>query len=157
VVEREGREAPCQTAEIPLGMPASDADLDDGLGLDDAVLRQLAFRYGHRAARVLAIARQDPELAVPILPGMPDLMAEVRLAAAEEQALSVADVLLRRTRLGLIAAPDLRDREVIRKVALCLGSVHGWGKQRVDAEVDAWFDTVRAEGLDPAQSLTYSP
>ena len=28
MVEREGREAPCQTAEIPLGMPADDEDLE---------------------------------------------------------------------------------------------------------------------------------
>ncbi len=47
------------------------------------------------------------ELAQPIVPGLPDLLAEVALAARREQALSVGDVLLRRTRLGLLAAREL--------------------------------------------------
>ncbi len=33
MVEREGREAPCRTAEIPLGMPASEGDLLPPVGL----------------------------------------------------------------------------------------------------------------------------
>ena len=36
MVEREGREAPCRTAEIPLGMPADEADLDPPEGLSEA-------------------------------------------------------------------------------------------------------------------------
>ncbi len=33
MVEREGREAPCRTAEIPLGMPATEEDLQPPVGL----------------------------------------------------------------------------------------------------------------------------
>ena len=39
-------------------------------------------------------------MARPIVDGMPDLMAEARIAIEFEQARSLADVLLRRTRLG---------------------------------------------------------
>ena len=110
MVEREGREAPCRTAEIPLGMPATDEDLALPQGLvegdfPDGWRRLLAFRYGHAARNVLEIAADRPEVARPMVVGQPDLLAEATLAARLEQARSVADVLLRRTRLGILAAP----------------------------------------------------
>ena len=73
----------------------------------------LAFRYGHAARNVLQLAGERPELARPIVAGQPDLLAEAVIAARLEQARSVADVLLRRTRLGLLAAPQLRDAEAV--------------------------------------------
>ena len=69
---------------------------------------QLAFRYGHAARAVLDLCEERTELAAPIVPGHPDLLAEVVIAARVEQARSVADVLLRRTRLGLVAARELQ-------------------------------------------------
>ncbi len=72
----------------------------------------LGFRYGHFARNVLRLAGERPELAAPIVEGQPDLLAEAVIAARLEQARSVADVLLRRTRLGLLAAPQLRDRRL---------------------------------------------
>ena len=56
---------------------------------------------------MLALAAESGELAQPIVPGLPDLLAEAVLAARREQARSVADVLLRRTRLWLLAAHAL--------------------------------------------------
>ncbi len=155
MVEREGREAPCQTSEIPLGMPASDADLaiPEGLSEDqlpDGWRELLAFRYGHAARNVLACAGDRPELARPIVPGQPDLLAEAVIAARAEQARSVADVLLRRTRLGLLAAPELRSADAVAPVAEVLGAELGWGRRRVRSEAQAWLDAAEAEGIDPA-------
>ncbi|MBA3867402.1 MAG: glycerol-3-phosphate dehydrogenase/oxidase, partial [Solirubrobacterales bacterium] len=101
LVEREGREAPCHSAEIPLGMEARKEDLEAPDGVGEEALAQLAFRYGHASRAVLAAAREDPKLAAAIVPGRPDLLAEVAIAARHEQARSVADVLLRRTRLAI--------------------------------------------------------
>ena len=137
MVEREGREAPCRTAEIPLGMPASEDDLRAPrrpvarTTCPTARVELLAFRYGHAARNVLKLAGERPELAGPIVPGQPDLLAEAVIAARLEQARSVADVLLRRTRLGLLAAPQLRDAESVRPVAEALGGELGWSADRV--------------------------
>ncbi len=101
IVEREGREAECRTDDIPLGMSARPEDLETSAELPEGATDQLAFRYGHASRAVLDLCEASPELAEPIVPGHPDLMAEVVVAARHEQARSVADVLLRRTRLGL--------------------------------------------------------
>jgi glycerol-3-phosphate dehydrogenase len=150
LVEREGREAPCHTDEIPLGMPARPEDLEAPEGVGEEALDQLAFRYGHAARKVLAIAGEDPKLARPIVPGRPDLLAEVVVAARHEQARSVADVLLRRTRLGLLAAPQLRGAKAVRPVADALAGELGWGRRQRSREAEAWVEVAAEEGIDPA-------
>jgi glycerol-3-phosphate dehydrogenase len=153
LVEREGREAPCHTDEIPLGMPARPEDLEAPAGVGEEALAQLAFRYGHAAGKVLAIAREDPKLARPIAPGRPDLLAEAALAARAEQARSVGDVLLRRTRLGILAAPALRTAKAVRPVADVLGAELGWSRRRRSQEAEAWLEVAAQEGVDPAAAV----
>jgi glycerol-3-phosphate dehydrogenase len=150
LVEREGREAPCHTHEIPLGMEARPGDLEAPAGVGEEATEQLAFRYGHAAHKVLEIARTDPKLAQPIAPGRPDLLAEVVLAARLEQARSVADVLLRRTRLGILAAPELRSAKAVRPVADALGAELGWSRRQRSREAEAWLAVAAEEGTDPA-------
>ena len=60
------------------------------------------------------------------------------IAARLEQARSLADVLLRRTRLGLLAAPQLRDADAVRRVAEALGGELGWSRRQVKREAEAW-------------------
>jgi glycerol-3-phosphate dehydrogenase len=150
LVEREGREAPCHTHEIPLGMPPRPGDLDLPPGVAESATAQLGFRYGHAARKVLDLASAEPRLAQPIVPGRPDLLAEVALAARHEQARSVADVLLRRTRLGILAAPQLRSAKTVRAVADVLGGELGWSRRRRSREAEAWLEVAAREGVDPA-------
>jgi glycerol-3-phosphate dehydrogenase len=156
LVEREGREAPCRTSEIPLGMEARPEDLEAGGWLSDDARAQLAFRYGHAARAVLDLAEGRAELAEPIVAGLPDLRAEVVIAARLEQARSVADVLLRRTRLGILAAADLRDADSVMPVAEAMGGELGWSKDRVREEAEAWVEVARVEGVDPARDVSLS-
>jgi glycerol-3-phosphate dehydrogenase len=153
LVEREGREAPCHTAEIPLGMEAREEDLRAPEGVGEEALAQLAFRYGHAARDVLALAREDSKLARPIVPGRPDLLAEAVIAVRREQARTVADVLLRRTRLGLLAAPQLRGAESVRDVAAAIGGELGWSRREVKRAAEEWPGAVAEAGVDPAGSL----
>jgi glycerol-3-phosphate dehydrogenase len=159
IVERAGRDAPCRTAQLQLGMPASDEDLQPPPGLDAGALPSgwrelLAFRYGHAARTVLALAAAEPHLARPIVPAGPDLLAEAALAARLEQARSVADVLLRRTRLGILAAPALRTAEAVRPVAAAVGAELGWSEERVASEAGRWVAEVASEGIDPAGAVS---
>jgi glycerol-3-phosphate dehydrogenase len=152
LVEREGREAPCHTAEIPLGMPARPEDLEAPDGVGEGSVAQLAFRYGHAARAVLDLAWKEPGLAVPIVAGRPDLLAEAAIAARLEQARGVADVLLRRTRLGILAAAQLRDVDSVRPVAETIGRELGWSRRRVRQEAGAWPAAASEEGIDPARA-----
>ncbi len=62
MVEREGREAPCRTADLPLGMPASDEDLavlgDLGVADHERTADLLRFRYGQFSSKLLRMARR---------------------------------------------------------------------------------------------------
>ena len=150
LVEREGREAPCHTAELSLGREAHPEELDAPDGVGEEAVAQLAFRYGYAARVVLQLARENPKLAEPIVTGRPDLLAEVVIAARREQARCVADVLLRRTRLGLLAAPQLRDAGSVRTVAELLGKELGWSRKQVKREAEAWPAAAEKAGIDPA-------
>jgi glycerol-3-phosphate dehydrogenase len=149
IVERDGRDAPCRTHEIPLGMPANPEDLPQIDGVGDDTLALLGHRYGHAARDVLAVAEERPELRERIVPDLPDLMAEVVIAARAEQANAVGDVLLRRTRLGLLAASTVcaPDSEAARGVARVLGSELGWDDARIESELAAWRDEAASEGI----------
>jgi glycerol-3-phosphate dehydrogenase len=149
IVERDGREAPCRTHEIPLGMPVEVDALPRVEGVSEETLAMFSQRYGYAANDVLAVAEERRELRERIVPGLPDLLAEVVIAARLEQARSVGDVLLRRTRLGLLAAPVVcaPDGEVARTVARVLGDELGWDEAQVESEVAAWQAEAAAEGI----------
>ncbi|HTA11893.1 MAG TPA: glycerol-3-phosphate dehydrogenase/oxidase [Solirubrobacteraceae bacterium] len=154
LVEREARDAPCRTHEIPLGQPISAEDLPRVDGVAEASYRALAGRYGHGAHMVLALAAERPELARPIVAGLPDLLAESALAARHEQARSIGDVLARRTRLALLAASELsRERAgPVRSVGEVLARELAWSDQRLDAELERFAVEAAAEGMVAAGS-----
>jgi glycerol-3-phosphate dehydrogenase len=151
IVEREGRDAPCRTHEIPLGMEASVEELPDVEGVGEDTKQMLVGRYGHAAHDVLAIAATAAPLAQRISPDLPDLVAEGVFAARREQARSLTDVLMRRTRLGLLDATRLTapDAEGPRVVAQTMAEELGWDEDRIEAELDTWRRVAAAEGLDP--------
>jgi glycerol-3-phosphate dehydrogenase len=151
IVEREGREAACRTEEIQLGMPVDPDALADAPGVDEQSRVHLASRYGHAANLVMRLAAAEPALGRRISPELPDIVAEAAFAVDHEQAYSVADVLLRRTRLGLLDARALcePDAEGPRAVARAMAGQLGWDDARVERELADWADVARAEGLVP--------
>jgi glycerol-3-phosphate dehydrogenase len=80
---------------------------------------------------------------------MPDLMAEVVYAVRHEQARTLVDVLLRRTRLGLLAARELctAGGTAPLRVAQVMGAEFGWDGVRVAAEVRAFEAEAASEGI----------
>jgi glycerol-3-phosphate dehydrogenase len=152
VVERDGRELPCRTHEIQLGMPEEAERLPNVDGVDEESRTQLLGRYGHAAIDVLKIAGEAPELARRIVPELPDLTAEAVLAVRNEQAASLTDVLMRRTRLGITCARTLcaSADEGAERAARAMGGELGWDDARVAREVEDWREVSREEGLATA-------
>ena len=87
--------APCRTRDLPLlgagpvapGLPA-----------------RLVRRYGSEAAQVAALADGDPRLLAPVATGVPVLGVELAWGVHAEGALTVEDLLERRTRLSFVRA-----------------------------------------------------
>ncbi len=149
VVERDGRQAPCRTHEIPLGLPVEASSLPRVEGVPDPSYEALASRYGHAAQNVLETARGRAQLAQPILTGLPDLLAEATFSARNEQARSVGDVLLRRTRLGLLAGRDLcsPENQAPLRVARAIAGELDWDEGRVSQEVESFREEAELEGI----------
>ena len=150
IVERDGREAPCRTHEIPLGQPIGAEQMPHVDGVEEPSYSLFAGRYGYAARELLALAAERPDLRRPVVPDQPDLLAEAVFAARNEQARTVADVLLRRTRLGLVDARAVcpPGADAPRAVAGALAAELGWDDARVEREVAAWHEHADAEGLD---------
>ncbi len=155
LVERDGRVAPCRTEEIPLGFAINSDDLVRREGVDEAAYAPLAARYGYAANDVLALVDERPELAQPIVEGLPDLMAEVVQAARLEQAQSVSDVLLRRTRLGLLAAREIcsEGSDVPDRVAALLGTELGWSPAEIEQAATQFLEEAESEGILVAEAI----
>ncbi|MDP1850010.1 MAG: glycerol-3-phosphate dehydrogenase C-terminal domain-containing protein, partial [Solirubrobacteraceae bacterium] len=148
LVEREARDAPCRTHQIPLGASVDPASLPRVDGVPEAAYGALAGRYGHAAHEVLAVARERADLAAPIVSELPDLLAEAAFAARFEQAQTLGDALLRRTRLALLAGRELgAEGAVARRVGETLGAELGWDEAGLRDQLEAWAQEARAEGV----------
>jgi glycerol-3-phosphate dehydrogenase len=154
LVERDARDAPCRTHEIPLGQAIAVEELPRIEGVPEESYPALASRYGHAAHDVLALAAERGELAQPIVAGSPDLLAEVALAARREQARSIGDAMLRRTRLGLLAARALTPQaagdghpQSLRRVGETMARELGWDAGRLARELDRFAEEARLEGI----------
>jgi glycerol-3-phosphate dehydrogenase len=114
--------------------------IDPTRELPAEVHEHLERRYGAGAGEVVAIAAADARLARPIVVGLPDLLAEAVFAARHEQAGSVADFLLRRTRVGVRSGRETCEAAgaVARRVAIAMAPELGWSSERTFREAEAW-------------------
>ena len=100
-----------RTATVALdGGRLSRAELEDEIermakseGLTREVLEHLAHSYGSDFGRVVTLAREDEQLRGRLVEGLPHIAAEIVYAVRNEMAVTLADVLTRRTRLAMLA------------------------------------------------------
>jgi glycerol-3-phosphate dehydrogenase len=151
IVERDALDAPCRTEEIPLGGQVAPDSLERVSGVAEEAYPALAARYGYAAAAVLRIAAERPELRDPIIEGFPDVLAEAVHAARSEQARGLGDVLLRRTRLGLLAARAISEEgsPALQRLAEAIAGELGWDRLRMRAEIAHFHAEAEAEGIVP--------
>ena len=136
---------PCRTAQVPLPgaavssgeeLAAFRARFHSESGLPSASADHLLRVYGARAGAVLAVADAGgPDLRQQFDPASGALAAEVVFAVREESAETLADVLLRRTMVGLGPEVGVGADEAAAAVA----RRHlGWDDARAVAEVAAY-------------------
>jgi glycerol-3-phosphate dehydrogenase len=109
-------------------------------GISEEVAQHLAVKFGVRATALLELVGQDPELGRPIVTGFAPIRAEVVYSTREEMAMTIEDVLARRTGLQLL------DWRAAREAAAVTGSLMarelGWGAERTRSEVENYQDKI---------------
>ena len=139
----------CRTARLRL-RGAADTDAK-AVGL----ARHLADRYGREAADVEALIRADPSLGEPLVAGLPYVRAEAVHAVRHEMAMTIDDVLSRRTRARLQA----RDASALAAPAVgaLLAAELGWSEEETERQVADYVASVDAEREAPGLDVTGMP
>ncbi len=114
--------------------------------LEPSTHEHLTGRYGTEAEVVRALGADDPDLAAPLVPGLPYVRAEARYAVRHEMARTLDDVLSRRTRARLLARDASADSA--HTVAALIGDDLGWSDAERDAQVAAYRASIAAERAD---------
>ena len=112
-------------------------------GLDEKSVIHLLNRYGSLISEVLDLIVEDKKLAKPLTEGLPYLKAEIVYAASHEGAMSVDDVISRRTRLAF-EAPQA-GIELAEDIATLIAPVLGWGAKEKKASIAQYKAGVAAE------------
>jgi glycerol-3-phosphate dehydrogenase len=137
VAQQLGRTAKCRTRKLPL-LGAGRRQRPDG-----SAESHLYGRYGTLAEEIRALVATDPSLGLPLAPGQPHLRAEAVYAARHEMALTVDDVLTRRTRIRLF---DRRAAmEAAHVVAELLAAELDWSAEETDRQVQDFLALCAAE------------
>jgi glycerol-3-phosphate dehydrogenase len=136
---------PCATENLPLhGWRSRNAN---------SLPKHLAV-YGTDAARVEELAAEDPALAEPLHPRLTYIKASVVWAAREEMALTVEDVLSRRTRALLLDAKAAIEAAPVtaRLLAKERGKDSAWAASQVEQ-----FESLAANYLVRRDSAALKP
>jgi glycerol-3-phosphate dehydrogenase len=144
-----GRRAPrSRTGAVPIfgaeGYEAmAEPEAAARLGVDPETLAHLAGRYGGHARAVAAMVAEDAGLGRPLVDGLPYLQAEAVYAARYEMAMTLEDVLSRRTRALLL------DREATAAAAPSVTELIapelGWDGSECARQVEAFAAVVERE------------
>jgi glycerol-3-phosphate dehydrogenase len=110
------------------------AQLREKSALPEDVCLRLANVYGSRAEQVIGYALSEPELAARVCADRDVILAEVAHAVEHELALSVDDVLVRRTSLALTASDQARG--AADRVADVMQKRLGWTSEERKRRLD---------------------
>lgn len=103
----------------------------------------LLNRYGSLISEILELIASDKKLAQPLYQGLPYLKAEIVYAVTHEGAMSVDDVISRRTRLAFEAPQAGID--LVDDIAALIAPLLGWSAAEKKASVAEYRQQVEAE------------
>jgi glycerol-3-phosphate dehydrogenase len=98
------------------------------------IIRHLMTIYGDRVAAIVRLMAERSEWRMPLVPGQPNVGAEVIHAIRAEMACTLADIVVRRTELGAMGDPG---DEIARAAATIAAEELKWDAQRLNSEVSA--------------------
>jgi len=104
-------------------------------GLSREALQTLVDTYGRGYTRVLELAKKLPDGTDRLCPANTEIVAQLHHAVSDEFAVSLQDVLLRRTGIGLSACRGL---DCAESIGARMAELLGWSPRRLDAELDAY-------------------
>ena len=140
-----------QVGRGPRRSPTKKLRLRGAEGMDAArasgASDHLIERHGGEATVLLAMIETDPSLAEPLVPSLPYLRAEAVYAVRYEMAMTLTDVLARRTRALLLGRDTASS--VAEEVAKLIAPELGWSDEDVRREVETFRAVVQKE-LDSA-------
>jgi glycerol-3-phosphate dehydrogenase len=127
ITKKLNRNDVCMTAHTslpgaPAVTPAEQEKTARASGLPLATVTHLASIYGSTIGKVLKYIDEDKRLATPISSNGLDILAQIKHAIHEEEALSVSDFMLRRSLIALRPDQGLDAVDTVaREMALLLG------------------------------------
>jgi glycerol-3-phosphate dehydrogenase len=119
------------------------------LGLDREQAHHLGSVYGSLATDVLERAERDLTLARRVCPDRPTIAAQLVRAVEDEWAMSLGDVLLRRTPLGLEASQAL---DCLDATVDVMAPLLGWDAAERSRQIDAYHREIA-----PMRAFSHSP
>lgn len=115
----------------------------DETNLSEATVIHLLNRYGSLISEIIEIISENPEMSERIIPDLPYIKAEILHAASHEGALSVEDVLLRRTRISFEASDS--GLSAANEVAEIIGTVLNWSAADRRSSVQSFAQLIEHE------------
>ena len=139
-----GDAPPTDTLPLPGGETADLEGLVNAAqsrGAKEATARHLVASYGSESAAILNLAEKNRVLAGPIIPGRPEIRAEVVHAVEREMAIRLSDVMMRR--LHLFYEDPARATNAATRVAHKMKELLGWDEAREEEEIGGYLDEVK--------------
>ncbi|MEM8505178.1 MAG: glycerol-3-phosphate dehydrogenase [Cyanobacteria bacterium P01_D01_bin.1] len=153
---RQQSAPPCKTRKnaLPGAILATDKRIVDAIAkyaplLATTTVDHLFQRYGTRALELLTLVDESPELAQRIVPGLPDIRAQIVYAVRSEMALTFGDICRRRTMLSLQANYGMDALEVI---AQTLKDYCAWTEADCESAI-ANYKALMAENCIPDYAI----
>jgi len=111
-------------------------------GVPEATARHLAEKFGTKAAAVLDLARQEPELRLPMVEEYPAIRAEIAYSARNEMAATLDDVLERRTGLQFYSWEAAAAAAPV--AAAVMQREMGWDGAQTQKAIEEYVETLAA-------------
>ena len=118
------------------------------------MVAHLLSLYGARTPNVLAIVEELPELGEPVVPGQPDIKAQIVYSVRSELARTYVDICRRRTALSMRGNYGF---DALPVVADVLKRYCGWSEEQCDRNLLDYYTYMRDNCIPDYQLDKYNP